>query len=286
MRPINIERSITRRDQKSLNHYLSDISRHEVLSVKEEEDLFKRIEQGDPTALRKIVQHNLRFVVSVAKQYQNVGLSLNDLINEGNIGLIKAARRFEVSRGFKFISYAVWWIRQSILEAIANKSKNIKTPANQQAMARKIDRAQRAFTQEHDRQPTMAELADLLDENVDAIRRSIKSKSKCRSLDAKLKAGEDLTLGQLLKDETIAAPDQKLAVVETQRKQIKTLLSHVSSRDAQIISLYYGLEQDIPMSMSSIGDLLGISKERVRQIRDTTLRKLRRRGRNLTPALD
>ena len=286
MRPINIERSITRRDQKSLNHYLSDISRHEVLSVKEEEDLFKRIEQGDPTALRKIVQHNLRFVVSVAKQYQNVGLSLNDLINEGNIGLIKAARRFEVSRGFKFISYAVWWIRQSILEAIANKSKNIKTPANQQAMARKIDRAQRAFTQEHDRQPTMAELADLLDENVDAIRRSIKSKSKCRSLDAKLKAGEDLTLGQLLKDETIAAPDQKLAVVETQRKQIKTLLSHVSSRDAQIISLCYGLEQDIPMSMSSIGDLLGISKERVRQIRDTTLRKLRRRGRNLTPALD
>ena len=286
MRPINIERSITRRDQKSLNHYLSDISRHEVLSVKEEEDLFKRIEQGDPTALRKIVQHNLRFVVSVAKQYQNVGLSLNDLINEGNIGLIKAARRFDVSRGFKFISYAVWWIRQSILEAIANKSKNIKTPANQQAMARKIDRAQRAFTQEHDRQPTMAELADLLDENVDAIRRSIKSKSKCRSLDAKLKAGEDLTLGQLLKDETIAAPDQKLAVVETQRKQIKTLLSHVSSRDAQIISLYYGLEQDIPMSMSSIGDLLGISKERVRQIRDTTLRKLRRRGRNLTPALD
>lgn len=286
MRPINIERSITRRDQKSLNHYLSDISRHEVLSVKEEEDLFKRIEQGDPTALRKIVQHNLRFVVSVAKQYQNVGLSLNDLINEGNIGLIKAARRFEVSRGFKFISYAVWWIRQSILEAIANKSKNIKTPANQQAMARKIDRAQRAFTQEHDRQPTMAELADLLDENVDAIRRSIKSKSKCRSLDAKLKAGEDLTLGQLLKDDTIAAPDQKLAVVETQRKQIKTLLSHVSSRDAQIISLYYGLEQDIPMSMSSIGDLLGISKERVRQIRDTTLRKLRRRGRNLTPALD
>lgn len=286
MRPINIERSITRRDQKSLNHYLSDISRHEVLSVKEEEDLFQRIEQGDPTALRKIVQHNLRFVVSVAKQYQNVGLSLNDLINEGNIGLIKAARRFDVSRGFKFISYAVWWIRQSILEAIANKSKNIKTPANQQAMARKIDRAQRAFTQEHDRQPTMAELADLLDENVDAIRRSIKSKSKCRSLDAKLKAGEDLTLGQLLKDETIAAPDQKLAVVETQRKQIKTLLSHVSSRDAQIISLYYGLEQDIPMSMSSIGDLLGISKERVRQIRDTTLRKLRRRGRNLTPALD
>ena len=286
MRPINIERSITRRDQKSLNHYLSDISRHEVLSVKEEEDLFQRIEQGDPTALRKIVQHNLRFVVSVAKQYQNVGLSLNDLINEGNIGLIKAARRFDVSRGFKFISYAVWWIRQSILEAIANKSKNIKTPANQQAMARKIDRAQRAFTQEHDRQPTMAELADLLDENVDSIRRSIKSKNKCRSLDAKLKAGEDLTLGQLLKDETIAAPDQKLAVVETQRKQIKTLLSHVSSRDAQIISLYYGLEQDIPMSMSSIGDLLGISKERVRQIRDTTLRKLRRRGRNLTPALD
>ena len=193
MRALNIDRSITRRDELSLNHYLTDIARHDVLTVQEEEDLFLRLRLGDQKALQKIVQHNLRFVVSVAKQYQNPELSLNDLINEGNIGLIKAAQRFDISRGFKFISYAVWWIRQSILQAIQEKGRKIKIPANHKTLSRKIDQERRAFVQNHDREPNYDELAALTGATAKLIERNQLHKGKCQSLVNQLNAHHNIT---------------------------------------------------------------------------------------------
>lgn len=285
MRALQIDRSITRRDEKSLNHYLQDISRIDVLTIKEEVDLFNRLKQGDETALNKIVRHNLRFVVSVAKQYQNLGLTLNDLINEGNIGLIKAARRFDISRGFKFISYGVWWIRQSILAAIQQKSRKIKLPANQQSTSMKIQKERRAFVQQYERQPNASELAELTGLEVHHIVHNQQRSGRCRSLDAALIAGEDTTLGQLLEDPNAERPDFGLAVRESQIAQVQELLTTLPEREAKILSMHYGLGKHRPTTLRDIGELFGLSQERCRQLRDRSIRRLRVKGRDLQPAL-
>ena len=285
MRALNIERSITRRDEKSLNHYLTDISRHDVLSVKEEEDLFLRLQQGDEDALQKIVQHNLRFVVSVAKQYQNTGLSLSDLINEGNIGLIKAARRFDVSRGFKFISYAVWWIRQSILKAIQEKGRKIKVPANQQTLSRKIEQERRAFVQNHNREPNEEELAELTGSTAGAIEKNQLHKGKCQSLDAVVKAGEDTSFLQLMPDTQVPAPDHSLAIEESQKLQVQHLLATLPPREASVLALHFGIGEKRPLSLHDIGQRFGLSRERARQIKDRGIRRLKRKVRAMEAAL-
>jgi RNA polymerase primary sigma factor len=285
MRALKIEHSITRRDEKSLEKYLSEIARHDVLTPEEEAQLFYRIQEGDERALSKIVLHNLRFVVSVAKQYQNTGLWLGDLINEGNIGLIKAARRFDVSRGFKFISYAVWWIRQSILQAINDKGRKIRIPSNQQAVSTKVQRAWNSFLQEFERKPSIAELAEATGFTEAKVRQSLANRQRCASIDAHIKEGEDTTLVQLLEDEETVSPDHELVVNESQQEMVRALLANLPANEATVLTLYYGIDQKHPLSLSDIGNHIGVSRERARQIKDKGLRKLRIRSRDLDPIL-
>ena len=285
MRALKIERSITRRDEKSLERYLGDISKYEVLTPEEELDLFHRFKSGDEEAYAKLLLHNLRFVVSVAKQYQHTGLKLGDLINEGNIGLIKAAQRFDPSRGFKFISYAVWWIRQSIIQAINDKGRKIRLPSNFQSTSTKIQNITERYMQKVGREPTPKELAEELEMSEERVRTAISTYKKCRSLDASLMEGEDLSLVQVLEDQNVDRPDHHLEVRESQKKQVQHLLTNLSPREATVISLYYGIERKYPMTLGDIGEYIGISRERTRQIRDKGLRKLRIRHSNMQPAL-
>lgn len=285
MRALTIERSITRRDEKSLEKYLTEIARHEVLTPEQEVDLFKRFQAGDSTALSKIVQHNLRFVVSVSKQYQNTGLWLGDLINEGNIGLIKAANRFDITRGFKFISYAVWWIRQSIIQAINEKGRKIRIPLNHHALSTKLKKERSRLLQEKEREPSVSELAESTGFSPDKVRRSLANSQKCRSIDAAVKEGEDTALVQLLADNNTPSPDHQVAVLESQRKQVAMLLNKLAPQEARIISMYFGIDKKHPMSMDDIGEAFGISRERVRQIKNKVIRKLRFRARDLQPAM-
>lgn len=285
MRALTIERSITRRDEKSLEKYLTEIARHDVLTPEQEVNLFKSFQAGNGTALSKIVQHNLRFVVSVAKQYQNTGLYLGDLINEGNIGLIKAARRFDITRGFKFISYAVWWIRQSIIQAINEKGRKIRIPLNHHALSTKIKKEHSRLLQKKEREPSIAELAHHTGFSEDKVRKSLEYSQKCRSIDSAIKEGEDTTLVTLLEDHNTPSPDHDLAVLESQQQQVRLLLSKLSPQEAKIIAMYYGIDKNHPMSMDDIGEEFGISRERVRQIKNKVIRKLRFRARDLQPAM-
>jgi RNA polymerase primary sigma factor len=285
MRALTIERSITRRDEKSLEKYLTEIARHDVLTPEQEVNLFKNFQSGDPNALDKIVKHNLRFVVSVAKQYQNAGLWLGDLINEGNIGLIKAAKRFDITRGFKFISYAVWWIRQSIIQAINEKGRKIRIPLNHHSLSTKIKKERSKLLQEYEREPSVDELAENTGFSADKVRRSLVNNHKCRSIDAQIKEGEDTPLSHLLMDKNIKSPDHDLAILESQQRQVQMLLSKLSPQEAKIIALFYGIDKKHPVSMDDIGDQFGISRERVRQIKNKVIRKLRFRARDLQPAM-
>jgi RNA polymerase primary sigma factor len=285
VRALKITQSITRRDQKSLEKYLAEISRYEVLTPEQEVELFRRIENGDEAAIDKIVRHNLRFVVSVAKQYQHLGLWLGDLVNEGNIGLMKAARRFDVSRGFKFISYAVWWIRQAILQAINEKALKIRVPGNLKNINSKVRDARSRFLQEFEREPTIEELAELTEISPSQIEKSIETYRKCSSLDAPLTSESDDTLVAVLEDQNMRKPDHNLAVRHTQQTEVRQLLELLPPRQAKVLSMYYGIGQKRAYSLDDISDLLGVSRERTRQIRDKGIRRLRVRARDMQPTL-
>ncbi len=276
MRQLKITSRITSRESLSLDKYLNEISKIDMLSSEEEAALARRIKEGDEEALEKLTTANLRFVVSVAKNYQNQGLSLTDLINEGNVGLIKAARRFDETRGFKFISYAVWWIRQSILHAIVENARIVRMPINKVASYNKVNQAYAKFIQKHEREPSYDELAEILDikpSEVAAIMRS----GRHISMDAPLGRSEDgdgTLLDVLASDESLS-PDLKV-VTEARRQEIMNSLRVLSPRERDIIITYFGLATGKPLNLHEVGDRFGLTRERTRQIKDRALRRLRK----------
>jgi len=238
--------------------------------------MFKRIKNEDPDALQKIVNHNLRFVVSVSKQYQGLGLSLGDLINEGNLGLIKAATRFDETKGFKFISYAVWWIRQSILQALNEKSRKIRLPLNHQSNVSKIISKRTELLQKMEREPTMEELAEETGFSEEVVRKSLQSYKKCRSLDAPVDEDSDTSLSGLMEDKEVERPDYDLAYNESIHIQAQQLLDILPPREASVLKLFFGIDRKYPMNLGEISETMGISRERVRQIKDRGLDILRK----------
>ncbi len=283
MRALKITNAITRRDEKSIEKYLTEIARHDVLTPEEEVRLFQQLRAGDKRALQKVVQHNLRFVVSVAKQYQHLGLQLGDLINEGNIGLIKAAERFDETKGFKFISYAVWWIRQSIMQAINDKSGKIRVPQNVRSNIGKIIEKRSELMQVSEREPTVEELAEALDLSVASVQKTLNSNRRCTSLDAPINDDEDMGLVGFLSDDSMPTPDHQLTVIESQKQEVRDLLGRLSTRQSTVLAMYYGIGEDQPRSLEDIADTIGISRERVRQIKDRAIRRLRTQSEGLEP---
>ncbi|MCB0532857.1 MAG: RNA polymerase sigma factor RpoD/SigA [Lewinellaceae bacterium] len=283
MRALKITQSITRRDEKSLEKYLTEISRYDVLTPEEEVQLFQRIREGDDEALVKVVRHNLRFVVSVAKQYQNLGLWLGDLVNEGNIGLIKAARRFDETRGFKFISYAVWWIRQSILQAVNDKAQKIRVPLNLKGVGAKVRASHQEILQKQEREPTLDELAEATGLTPELVKKSLDTYKMCSSLDAPLNSDSEGSLVHVLEDDSIVQPDFELSIRESQKEEVQQLLSMLTPRQATVLSMYYGIGRKQPASLGDIGEQIGLSRERVRQIMNRGVRKLRLRARKMDP---
>ncbi|HOO18851.1 MAG TPA: RNA polymerase sigma factor RpoD/SigA [Paludibacteraceae bacterium] len=273
MRQLKITKSITNRESASLDKYLQEIGREDLITVEEEVELAQRIHKGDRAALEKLTRANLRFVVSVAKQYQNQGLSLPDLINEGNLGLIKAAEKFDETRGFKFISYAVWWIRQSILQALAEQSRIVRLPLNQVGSLNKINKALSKFEQENERTPSPEELAEELDIPVDKIADTMKVSGRHISMDAPFVEGEENTLLDVMVNEDSPDTDHIL-INESLSQEIERALSTLSEREHQIIKKFFGL--GVPaMTLEEIGDELGLTRERVRQIKEKAIRRLR-----------
>jgi RNA polymerase primary sigma factor len=275
MRQLKITKSITNRESQSLEKYLQEIGKVDLLTPEEEVDLAKRIKQGDQIALEKLTKANLRFVVSVAKQYQNQGLSLSDLINEGNLGLIKAAQRFDETRGFKFISYAVWWIRQSILQALAEQSRIVRLPLNKVGSLNKINKAFSELEQEFEREPSAEELADLLEIPTEEVETTLGVAARHVSMDAPFIDGEDNSLLDVLEDYAGERTDSALEYKESLRREIDRSLSTLTDRQADVIKLYFGIGVEHPMSLEDIGDKFGLTRERVRQIKDKAINKLR-----------
>ena len=273
MRQLKISKSITNRESASLDKYLQEISHEELISVEEEVELAQRIRKGDRKALEKLAKANLRFVVSVAKQYQNQGLSLPDLINEGNLGLIKAAEKFDETRGFKFISYAVWWIRQSILQAIAEQSRIVRLPLNQVGSVNKINRILNRFEQENERRPSLDEIADKIDLPEDKIADALKVTGKQVSVDAPFVEGEESSLLDILPNTNAPMADNEL-VKESLRNEIDRALQTLNERERNIIEAFYGINQP-EMTLEEIGDKFGLTRERVRQIKEKAIRRLR-----------
>ncbi len=278
MRALKISKSITRRDQKSLEKYLAEIAKYDILTPEQELELFQRYRKGDEHALEKILRHNLRFVVSVAKQYQDMGMWLGDLVSEGNIGMIKAAKRFDETKGFKFISYAVWWIRQSILQAINEKGRMIRLPLNVNSNTSKVMIKRIEFVQKNEREPSIAELAKLTELSNDVVQKCLRAYAKCQSLDAPLSDDSDDSMVNLIEDHNIRKPDHELAVEESRRQEVESLINSLPPRQKTIISMYFGIGHSRPSSLSDIADHFGLSRERVRQIKDRSLRKLRIRA--------
>jgi len=278
MRQLKITKSITNRESASLDKYLQEIGREELIKVDEEVELAQRIRQGDRAALEKLTRANLRFVVSVAKQYQNQGLSLPDLINEGNLGLIKAAEKFDETRGFKFISYAVWWIRQSILQALAEQSRIVRLPLNQVGSLNKITKAFSKFEQEHERKPSPEELAEELDIPVDKIADTLKVSGRHISVDAPFVEGEDNSLLDVLVNDDAPVAD-RLLMNESLSKEIDRALSTLTERESDIIKMFFGLGSQ-EMTLEEIGDKFGLTRERVRQIKEKAIRRLRQNSRS------
>ncbi|HNX89312.1 MAG: polymerase, sigma 70 subunit, RpoD subfamily [Bacteroidetes bacterium] len=273
MRQLKITKSITNRESASLDKYLQEIGREDLITVEEEVELAQRIKNGDRLALEKLTRANLRFVVSVAKQYQNQGLSLPDLINEGNLGLIKAAEKFDETRGFKFISYAVWWIRQSILQALAEQSRIVRLPLNQVGSLNKINKAFSKFEQENERKPSAEELADELDIPVDKIADTMKVSGRHVSVDAPFVEGEDNSLLDVMINDDSPNADRVL-INESLSKEIERALSTLSEREHEIVKKFFGI--GIPeMTLEEIGDEFGLTRERVRQIKEKAIRRLR-----------
>lgn len=280
MRQLKITRSITNRESASLEKYLQEIAKVDLITAEEEVELARRIRNGDPDALEKLTKANLRFVVSVAKQYQNQGLSLPDLINEGNLGLIKAAQRFDETRGFKFISYAVWWIRQSILQALAEQSRIVRLPLNKVGSLNKINKAFSQLEQQYEREPTSEELAALLDVSDDEVRATISVASRHLSMDAPFQEGEDGSLVDVLKNPNTVNTDRDVEHIESLRKEIERSLTLLTERQSEVLRLFFGIGVNQPVSLEDIADRFNLTRERVRQIKDKAITKLRSTNRS------
>ncbi|MDP2385521.1 MAG: RNA polymerase sigma factor RpoD/SigA [Bacteroidota bacterium] len=279
MRQLKITKSITNRESASLDKYLQEIGREELITAEEEVQLAKKIRDGDQRALEKLTRANLRFVVSVAKQYQNQGLSLPDLINEGNLGLIKAARRFDETRGFKFISYAVWWIRQSILQALAEQSRIVRLPLNQVGSLNKINKAYSKLEQEFEREPTAEELAELLDLPQDKITDTMKVSGRHVSMDAPLASGEESTLMDVIVNGDSPRADAAL-INESLSKEIDRALSTLTERERDVVKLFFGIGINHGLTLEEIGAKFDLTRERVRQIKEKAVRRLRHSSRS------
>ncbi len=280
MRQLKITKSITNRESQSLEKYLQEIGKVDLLTPEEEVELAKRIKQGDQAALEKLTKANLRFVVSVAKQYQNQGLSLSDLINEGNLGLIKAAQRFDETRGFKFISYAVWWIRQSILQALAEQSRIVRLPLNKVGSLNKINKAFSELEQEYEREPSPEELAEMLEIPTEEVETTLGVAARHVSMDAPFVEGEDNSLLDVLENSATPGTDQALEYNESLRREIERSLATLTDRQCDVIKLYFGIGVEHPMSLEDIGEKFGLTRERVRQIKDKAINKLRSANRS------
>lgn len=280
MRQLKITKSITNRESQSLEKYLQEIGKVDLITPEEEVKLAIRIKQGDAAALEKLTKANLRFVVSVAKQYQNQGLSLSDLINEGNLGLIKAAQRFDETRGFKFISYAVWWIRQSILQALAEQSRIVRLPLNKVGLSNKISKAYSILEQEYEREPSSDELASLLEINTEEIEATIGVAMRHVSMDAPFQTGEENTLLDVLTNPNSQGTDNNITYFESLRLEIERSLNTLTERQKDVIKLYFGIGVPHQLSLEDIGDHFGLTRERVRQIKDKAITKLRSTSRS------
>ena len=279
MRQLKITKQVTNRETASLDKYLQEIGKVDLITAEEEVELAQRIKKGDQFALEKLTKANLRFVVSVAKQYQNQGLTLPDLINEGNLGLIKAAQRFDETRGFKFISYAVWWIRQSILQALAEQSRIVRLPLNKIGSINKINKTYAFLEQAHERAPSAEEIAKELDMTINDVKESMKNSGRHVSMDAPLVEGEDSNLYDVLRSGESPNPDKEL-LHESLRTEIERALETLTPREADVIRLYFGLGNQHPMTLEEIGETFDLTRERVRQIKEKAIRRLKHTSRS------
>jgi RNA polymerase primary sigma factor len=279
MRQLKITKQVTNRETASLDKYLQEIGKVDLITADEEVDLAQRIKAGDQRALEKLTKANLRFVVSVAKQYQNQGLTLPDLINEGNLGLIKAAQRFDETRGFKFISYAVWWIRQSILQALAEQSRIVRLPLNKIGSINKINKMYALLEQSNERAPSAEEIAKELDMTVNDVKESMKNSGRHLSMDAPLVEGEDSNLYDVLRSGESPNPDREL-IHESLQTEIERALETLTPREADVVRLYFGLGDQHPMTLEEIGETFDLTRERVRQIKEKAIRRLKHTSRS------
>ena len=281
MRQLKITKQVTNRETISLDKYLQEIGRVELITAEEEVELARRIREGDQRALEKLTKANLRFVVSVSKQYQNQGLTLPDLINEGNLGLIKAAQRFDETRGFKFISYAVWWIRQSILQALAEQSRIVRLPLNKIGSINKINKAFAKLEQTYERIPTDDELAELLELTPEEVKQSIRYSGRHVSMDAPLKEGDDdsSSMYDVLVGEDSPSPEGGL-IKDSLRREIERSLTTLTPREADVVRLYFGLNGEHPLTLEEIGERFDLTRERVRQIKEKAIRRLKHTSRS------
>ena len=273
MRQLKISKQFTNRENKSLDKYLNEISKVSMIDAQEEVELARRIREGDQAALEKLVNANLRFVVSVSKQYQNQGLTLGDLINEGNMGLIKAAKRFDETRGFKFISYAVWWIRQSILQALADQSRIVRLPLNKVGSLGRITQASARLEQELEREPTPQEIAESLEISLSEVENALRSSGRHLSIDAPLAEGEDNTLLGVLDQNDEPNPDM-LLLNESLQNEINRVISTLSDKERDVLKYYFGLDGNAAHTLEDISEKVGLTRERVRQIKEKALRRL------------
>jgi len=281
MRQLKITKQVTNRETASLDKYLQEIGREEMITADEEVQLALKIRQGDRKALERLTRANLRFVVSVSKQYQNQGLTLPDLINEGNVGLIKAAERFDETRGFKFISYAVWWIRQSILQALAEQARIVRLPLNKIGTINKINKAFSELEQRFERPPSADELADHLNVSVEDIRQSLANNGRHVSMDAPLNESDEnsSSMYEILPNTFMTSPENEL-VVDSLRKDIERSLSTLTMREGEVVRLYYGLNGRYPLTLEEIGEQFDLTRERVRQIKEKAIRRLKHTSRS------
>ena len=281
MRQLKITKQVTNRETASLDKYLQEIGRVELISAEEEVELARKIRAGDKAALERLTKANLRFVVSVSKQYQNQGLSLPDLINEGNLGLIKAAERFDETRGFQFISYAVWWIRQSILQALAEQARIVRLPLNKIGTINKINRAFSELEQKYERPPSADELAEFLDCSPEEVKQSMANNGRHISMDAPLVEGDESSssMYDVLLNDSLPGPEKEL-VVESLRKDIERSLSTLTAREGDVVRLYYGLNGKHPLTLEEIGERFDLTRERVRQIKEKAIRRLKHTSRS------
>jgi len=279
MRQLKITKQVTNRETASLDKYLQEIGKVDLITADDEVELAQRIKAGDKGALEKLVQSNLRFVVSVAKQYQNQGLSLPDLINEGNLGLIKAAKRFDETRGFKFISYAVWWIRQSILQALAEQSRIVRLPLNKIGSINKINKMYAKLEQANERPPSPEELAEALEMSINDVKISLKNAGRHISMDAPLVEGEDSNLYDVLRSGESPSPDKTL-MLESLRTEIERALKTLTPREGDVVKLYFGLNGNHMMTLEEIGETFDLTRERVRQIKEKAIRRLKHTSRS------